>query len=88
MANLNQFATKVAKKLAFISVPIALYLNANPAKAILNINIFDDGSDLKVVTSGTLSALGNQVADSLYAFRGRDAASRECSPLRTPPTDE
>jgi hypothetical protein len=26
--------------------------------------------------------------DFQYAFRGRDAASRECSPLRTPPTDE
>jgi hypothetical protein len=24
----------------------------------------------------------------LYAFRGRGAASRECSPLRTSPTEE
>ncbi|QVL53107.1 MAG: hypothetical protein KFB97_01295 [Cyanobium sp. M30B3] len=61
MQNINQHLIKISKKLVFISVSIALYLNANPAKAILNINIFDDGPDLKVVTSGTLSELGNQV---------------------------
>jgi len=37
----------------------ALLWCANPAKAILNINIYDDGPNLKVVTSGSLSALGS-----------------------------
>jgi hypothetical protein len=29
-----------------------------------------------------------QWQDNLYAFSGRGAASRECSPLRTSPTEE
>lgn len=45
-------------------------MNASPAKAILNVDIFDDGSDLKVFTSGTLSALGNQVDSLVYGANG------------------
>lgn len=47
-------------KLALISVPVALLLSADPAKAILNIAILDDGPNLKVEVSGSLSELGSQ----------------------------
>ncbi|MFM7513192.1 MAG: hypothetical protein ACKO3F_07475 [Cyanobium sp.] len=35
-----------------------MLLGAGPDKAIININIFDDGSDLKVAASGSLSEIG------------------------------
>jgi len=49
----------------------ALLWCANPAKAILNINIYDDGPDLKVVVSGSLSALGSSTSSDMCSSNGQ-----------------
>jgi hypothetical protein len=41
-----------------LAAPAALLLSQGQAKAILNINIFDDGPNLKVTVQGSLSQLG------------------------------
>jgi hypothetical protein len=58
MKVLVQRINKLSRNLALISIPAALLLGADPAKAIRSVNIFDDGSDLEVVASGGLSGLG------------------------------
>ncbi|MFM7548763.1 MAG: hypothetical protein ACKO8I_07780 [Cyanobacteriota bacterium] len=56
MQSLQQVIRNFSKIISCASV--SLLCCANPAKAILNINIYDDGPNLKVETSGILSALG------------------------------
>jgi len=56
--HLLRYINKISKNLIIFSTPAALLLGADPAKAILTINIFDEGPNLKVVTSGSLSELG------------------------------
>lgn len=58
MKHLARYINKISKNVVIFSTPAALLLGADPAKAILNINIFDEGPNLKVVTSGSLSELG------------------------------
>lgn len=48
----------MARNIVLISTPIALLLSTDPAKAILNIVILDDGPNLKIEVSGSLSQLG------------------------------
>jgi len=42
-----------------LAAPAALLLSQGQAKAILNVNIFDDGPNLKVTVQGSLSQLGS-----------------------------
>ncbi len=60
MTYLARYINKISKNLIIFSTPAALLLGADPAKADININMFDEGSNLKVVTSGSLSELGSQ----------------------------
>jgi hypothetical protein len=53
------FLTLHFKRLTpLLAVPAALLLGQGQAKAILNVNIFDDGPNLKVTVQGSLSQLG------------------------------
>ena len=45
--------------LRLLTAPAALLLSQGQAKAILNVNIFDDGPALKVTVQGSLSQLGS-----------------------------
>ena len=57
------FKVKHCKRFAaLLAAPAALLLGQGQAKAILNVNIFDDGPNLKVTVQGSLSQLGTQVA--------------------------
>lgn len=42
------------------TLPVSLILSQAPAEAILNINIYDNGPNLEVLITGSLSALGNR----------------------------
>ncbi len=70
MQAINQCLKKITKKLSPVSAPAALLLSGDPAKAILNINIFDDGPNLKVVVSGSLSELGTEIESSQCGANG------------------
>jgi hypothetical protein len=61
---------RISKHTALISAPVALLLSADPAKAILNIAIFDDGPNLKVEVSGSLSELGSSIANVKCGVEG------------------
>jgi len=64
MQKLRHISSNSSKIIACAAAAAALLWCANPAKAILNINIYDDGPNLTVVVSGSLSALGsNAVSD-------------------------
>jgi MYXO-CTERM domain-containing protein len=52
----------MSKKLTLLSLPAILLLGAQSAKADLNVNLFDEGSDFKIVVSGSLSQLGTPVS--------------------------
>jgi hypothetical protein len=57
------FKVKHCKRFAaLLAAPAALLLGQGQAKAILNVNIFDDGPNLKVTVQGSLSQLGTQVS--------------------------
>ena len=48
---------QLSKRLSpLLAAPIALLLNQGQAKAMLNVNIFDEGSNLKVTVTGSISA--------------------------------
>lgn len=70
MKHLARYINKISKNLIIFSTPAALLLGADPAKAVLNINIFDEGPNLKVVTSGSLSELGTPVGASQCGVSG------------------
>jgi len=69
--NLLNKTYKIPKHIALISAPVALLLSADPAKAILNIAIFDDGPNLKIEVTGCLSELGPQIGNSTCDLPGR-----------------
>ncbi len=89
MQTVNQCLGKIIKNLALISAPAILALGADPAKAILNINIFDDGPNLKVVVSGSLSELGSGSETQECVFIGALASqfSTICTGNSTPSTE-
>lgn len=64
------FLKKISKHISLISAPVALLLSADPAKAMLNIAIFDDGPNLKVEVSGSLSELGSSIGDGICGVNG------------------
>ncbi len=48
---------QLSKRLSpLLAAPIALLLSQGQAKAMLNVNIFDEGSNLKVTVTGSISA--------------------------------
>lgn len=61
MKTLNKSMSKLSKNLITCSIPAVLFLGVDPAEAIVNVNFFDEGSNLKIVVSGSLSELGTQM---------------------------
>ena len=53
-----------------LAAPAALLLSQGQAKAILNVNIFDDGPNLKVTVQGSLSQLGSTLGVSQCGYDG------------------
>lgn len=74
MKTLKQPVNKITKRLAFLSLPVILLLGAQSAKAILNINLFDDGLDFKIVVSGSLSQFGSPDAGNRCNLNGAFSA--------------
>lgn len=72
MQNIRQRLRNCSKIVFCASASAALLWCANPAKAVLNINIYDDGPNLTVVASGSLSALGT-ILNDLDEYWGRTA---------------
>jgi hypothetical protein len=70
MTNHQKPCQQIIQKLILLSIPGALLLGAESANAILNINIFDDGPNLKVIVSGSLSQLGTPLFVSDCGFDG------------------
>ena len=52
---LRTLAKRCKRFSPFLAVPAALLLSQGQAKAVLNINIFDDGPNLKVTVNGSIS---------------------------------
>lgn len=42
-----------------VTLPVSLILSQSPAEAVLNINIYNNGPNLEVLVTGSLSTLGN-----------------------------
>jgi hypothetical protein len=53
--SLNSVAMRCKRLAPLLAAPAALLLSQGQAKAILNINIFDDGPNLKVTVNGSIS---------------------------------
>ena len=53
-----------------LAASAALLLSQGQAKAILNVNIFDDGPNLKITVQGSLSQLGTQVGSIICPING------------------
>jgi hypothetical protein len=63
LSNYKRFAPLLA-------APAALLLSQGQAKAILNVNIFDDGPDLKIIVSGSLASLGSNSGAATASCEG------------------
>ena len=63
MKNLRNNFAKRCKRLAFLlAAPAALLLSQGQAKAVVNVYIYNDGPDLKVSVTGSISSRGNLTA--------------------------
>jgi hypothetical protein len=63
--------TKLCKHFVpLLAASAALLLSQGQAKAILNVNIFDDGPNLKVTVQGSLSQLGTPGAGFSCSYNG------------------
>jgi hypothetical protein len=53
----HQLSQRCKRLIPLLAAPAALLLSQGQAKAILNVKIFDDGPNLKISVSGSLSQL-------------------------------
>jgi hypothetical protein len=78
---LQQVAGRISRFCPILAAPLAIVALQGQAHAIINVNIFEDGPNLKVVTSGSLSQFGtpsglpNRSCGASGALRGQFAAA-------------
>jgi len=59
---LRHLGQRLKRFTPLLAAPAALLLSQGQAKAVLNVRIFDDGPNLKITVTGSISSLGNSAA--------------------------